>query len=311
MSSVARPRESFGARLIKNIRQRPAIYVMLLFVVAAFIIFAYVPMGGLIIAFQKYAPRLGIAGSKWVGFKWFLEFFNDMFFFRLIRNTFTINLLDILVGFPMPILLAVMMNALRSRRAKATLQTMMYLPYFISMIVICGIISDFCARDGIINDLIAAFGGQRTGLLNEPAAFQPIYVLSNLWQMAGWNSIIYMAAMSAIDASLYDAAYVDGCGKLRQMWHVTLPGILPTIIIMLILRIGNMFTVGYEKIILLYNPMTYETVDVISSYVYRRGIEESNFSYATAIGLFNSVLNCVFLFAANALSRRATEQSLW
>mgnify|MGYP004460814323 CR=1 FL=1 len=311
MSSVARPRESFGARLIKNIRQRPAIYVMLLFVVAAFIIFAYVPMGGLIIAFQKYAPRLGIAGSKWVGFKWFLEFFNDMFFFRLIRNTFTINLLDILVGFPMPILLAVMMNALRSRRAKATLQTMMYLPYFISMIVICGIISDFCARDGIINDLIAAFGGQRTGLLNEPAAFQPIYVLSNLWQMAGWNSIIYMAAMSAIDASLYDAAYVDGCGKLRQMWHVTLPGILPTIIIMLILRIGNMFTVGYEKIILLYNPMTYETADVISSYVYRRGIEESNFSYATAIGLFNSVLNCVFLFAANALSRRATEQSLW
>ena len=311
MSSVARPRESFGARLIKNIRQRPAIYVMLLFVVAAFIIFAYVPMGGLIIAFQKYAPRLGIAGSKWVGFKWFLEFFNDMFFFRLIRNTFTINLLDILVGFPMPILLAVMMNALRSRGAKATLQTMMYLPYFISMIVICGIISDFCARDGIINDLIAAFGGQRTGLLNEPAAFQPIYVLSNLWQMAGWNSIIYMAAMSAIDASLYDAAYVDGCGKLRQMWHVTLPGILPTIIIMLILRIGNMFTVGYEKIILLYNPMTYETADVISSYVYRRGIEESNFSYATAIGLFNSVLNCVFLFAANALSRRATEQSLW
>ena len=311
MSSVARPRESFGARLIKNIRQRPAIYVMLLFVVAAFIIFAYVPMGGLIIAFQKYAPRLGIAGSKWVGFKWFLEFFNDMFFFRLIRNTFTINLLDILVGCPMPILLAVMMNALRSRRAKATLQTMMYLPYFISMIVICGIISDFCARDGIINDLIAAFGGQRTGLLNEPAAFQPIYVLSNLWQMAGWNSIIYMAAMSAIDASLYDAAYVDGCGKLRQMWHVTLPGILPTIIIMLILRIGNMFTVGYEKIILLYNPMTYETADVISSYVYRRGIEESNFSYATAIGLFNSVLNCVFLFAANALSRRATEQSLW
>ena len=311
MSSVVRPRESFGARLIKNIRQRPAIYVMLLFVVAAFIIFAYVPMGGLVIAFQKYAPRLGIAGSKWVGFKWFLEFFNDMFFFRLIRNTFTINLLDILVGFPMPILLAVMMNALRSRRAKATLQTMMYLPYFISMIVICGIISDFCARDGIINDLIAAFGGQRTGLLNEPAAFQPIYVLSNLWQMAGWNSIIYMAAMSAIDASLYDAAYVDGCGKLRQMWHVTLPGILPTIIIMLILRIGNMFTVGYEKIILLYNPMTYETADVISSYVYRRGIEESNFSYATAIGLFNSVLNCVFLFAANALSRRATEQSLW
>lgn len=166
MSSVARPRESFGARLIKNIRQRPAIYVMLLFVVAAFIIFAYVPMGGLIIAFQKYAPRLGIAGSKWVGFKWFLEFFNDMFFFRLIRNTFTINLLDILVGFPMPILLAVMMNALRSRRAKATLQTMMYLPYFISMIVICGIISDFCARDGIINDLIAAFGGQRMGLLD-------------------------------------------------------------------------------------------------------------------------------------------------
>lgn len=311
MPSIVKSRAPFCMRLWKNICQRPAIYVMLLFLLVAFIIFAYIPMGGLVIAFQKYAPRLGIAHSKWVGFKWFREFFNDMFFFRLLRNTFTINLLDILIGFPMPILLAIMMNQLQSRHAKATLQTMMYLPYFISMIVICGIISDFCARDGVINDLIAAFGGQRTGLLNEPAAFQPIYVLSNLWQMAGWNSIIYMAAMSSIDAALYDAAYVDGCGKLRQMWHVTLPGILPTIIIMLILRIGNMFTVGYEKIILLYNPMTYETADVISSYVYRRGIEESNFSYATAIGLFNSVLNCIFLFAANALSRHATEQSLW
>lgn len=311
MVQVGNAKSSFLKRLGRNIQKHPQIYLMLLPVVIAFIVFAYMPMGGLVIAFQNYSPRMGILGSKWVGFKWFEDFFHDMFFFRLLRNTFTINLLDILIGFPAPILLALMLNSLRSRAAKATLQTMMYLPYFISMMVICGIITEFVSRDGIVNDLIELMGGKRSGLLNNPAAFQPIYVLSNLWQLAGWNSIIYMAAMSAIDASLYDAAYVDGCGRLRQVWHVTLPGIMPTIVIMLILRIGNILTVGYEKIILLYNPMTYETADVISSYVYRRGIEEANYSYATAVGLFNSVLNCLFLFAANTFSRKATEQSLW
>ncbi len=307
MQTKSSPKGGLGANIVRHWQ----IYLMLLPVVAAYILFAYVPMGGLVISFQNYAPRLGILGSKWVGLKYFIDFFHDMFFGRLIRNTLMINVLDILVCFPAPILIALMLNELRSRRARATLQTMMYLPYFISMIVICGIIVEFCDRDGVINDLIAALGGERRGLLSDPSAFQPIYVLSNLWQTAGWNSIIYMAAMSAIDTSLYDAAYVDGCGAMGRMWHVTLPGILPTIIIMLILRIGSIMTVGYEKIILLYNPMTYETADVISSYVYRRGIMEANYSYATAVGMFNSVLNCLFLLGANYLSRKTVEESLW
>lgn len=287
------------------------IYLMLLPVVAAYIIFAYMPMGGLVIAFKNFAPRLGFFRSKWVGFKYFIDFFNDMYFWRLMRNTFLLNVYDIIIGFPAPIVIAILLNEVRSRKARATYQTMMYLPYFISMVVLCGIIRDFADRDGVINDLIVLFGGERISMMMEPVLFKPIFVLTNMWQYAGWNSIIYMAAMSSISTELYDAAYVDGCNRFAQTIHVTIPGILPTIVIMFILRIGNIMTVGFEKVILLYNPMTMETADVISSYVYRRGIMENNFSYATAVGMFNSVLNCVFLFAANYLSRKFTEQSLW
>lgn len=304
-------KEGYFPRLGRNIREHWQIYLMLLPVVAAYIIFAYFPMGGLVIAFQNFAPRLGIAGSKWVGLKYFQNFFNDMFFFRLMRNTFMLNVYDIIVGFPAPIVIALLLNEVRSRKVRATYQTMMYLPYFISMVVICGIIVEFCDRDGVINDIIEVFGIERSGLLMKPQLFKPIFVLTNMWQYAGWNSIIYMAAMSSIDTELYDAAFVDGCGRFRQTLHVTIPGIVPTIIIMLILRIGNIMTVGFEKVILLYNSLTYETADVISSYVYRRGIMEANFSYATAVGMFNSVLNCLFLFAANFVSRKVTEQSLF
>lgn len=305
------PRKSWFSRLLGNMREHWQLYVMLLPVVAAYVIFAYLPMDGLVIAFQNFAPRLGIWGSKWVGLKYFKDFFNDIYFTRLMRNTFMLNVYDIIVGFPAPIILAILLNELRSRKARATFQTMMYLPYFISMVVLCGIIREFCDRDGVINDIVAAMGGERSSLLMNPMLFKPIFILTNMWQYAGWNSIIYMAAMGSIDTSLYDAAWVDGCGRLRQVWHVTLPGILPTIVIMFILRVGNIMTVGFEKVILLYNSMTMETADVISSYVYRRGIMEANFSYATAVGMFNAVLNCVFLFAANYLSRKATDQSLW
>lgn len=305
------PEKPWFSRLLRNMREHWQLYLMLLPVVAAYVIFAYLPMGGLIIAFQNFAPRLGIWGSKWVGLKYFRDFFNDVYFFRLMRNTFMLNVYDIIVGFPAPIILAILLNELRSRRVRATFQTMMYLPYFISMVVLCGIIREFCDRDGVINDIIAAMGGQRSSLLMNPKLFKPIFILTNMWQYAGWNSIIYMAAMGSIDTSLYDAACVDGCGRLRQVWHVTLPGILSTIVIMFILRVGNIMTVGFEKVILLYNSMTMETADVISSYVYRRGIMEANFSYATAVGMFNAVLNCVFLFMANYLSRKATDQSLW
>lgn len=295
----------------QDFRKYRLVYLMLLPVVLYYLLFHYVPMGGIVIAFQKYVPRLGIAGSKWVGFKYFQEFFSDMYFGRLMRNTFFLNVFDILIGFPLPIILALMLNELRGRKVKTLIQTSIYMPNFVSLIVLCGLIVDFCAREGVVSDVMQFFGLQRMALLSKPEYFKTIFVVSNLWQYAGWSSIIYTAALSGINSELYDAAFVDGCGRFRRILHVTLPGLLPTIVIMLILRIGNIMTVGFEKVILLYNPLTYETADVISSYVYRRGIMEANYSYSTAVGLFNSLINFAFLFGANWLSRRLTDESLW
>jgi putative aldouronate transport system permease protein len=284
---------------------------MLIPVVLYFILFHYVPMGGIIIAFKRYVPKLGLLGSKWVEFRYFREFFQDLYFGRLMSNTFLLNVYDIIVGFPMPILLALMLNELRSRRYKTAIQTSIYMPNFVSVIVLCGIILDFCARDGAVNDILAFFGIPRSALLGNPALFKPIFIISNLWQYAGWSSIIYSAALAGINCELYDAAYVDGCNRFGRILHVTIPGLMPTVIIMLILRMGNIMTVGFEKVVLLYNPLTYESADVISSYVYRRGILEGNYSYSTAVGLFNSLINFAFLYGANWFSRRITEESLW
>lgn len=293
--------------LVKN----PWVYLMFIPVLAFYIIFCYVPMGGAIIAFKDFSPRQGIFGSDWVGLQYFKEFFNDIYFGRLMRNTFMLNVYDIIIGFPAPILIALMLNELTSRKFKNVVQTMMYMPNFISLVVLCGIVTDFCVTEGVVNDILAWFGLPATNWMMEKAAFKPIFIISNLWQYAGWSSIIYMAALSGVSQELYDAADVDGCSRFKKIIHVTLPSLMPTIVIMLILRLGNIMTVGFEKVILLYNPLTYETADVISSYVYRRGVLEANYSYATAVGLFNSVLNFGFLILANWLSRRHTEQSLW
>jgi putative aldouronate transport system permease protein len=284
---------------------------MLAPLVLYYVMFNYVPMGGIIIAFKKYVPRLGLWDSKWVGFKYFTEFFQDMYFPRLMGNTFFLNVYDIIFGFPLPIILALMLNEIHVRKFKTVVQTSIYMPYFISIIVLCGIIVDFCAREGVVNDVFEAFGIGRDALLSRPQYFKPIFIISNMWQYAGWSSIIYTASLSNINSELYDAAYVDGCGRFQRIIHVTLPGLLPTIVIMLILRIGNIMTVGFEKVILLYNALTYETADVISSYVYRRGIMEANYSFSAAVGLFNSLINFAFLYFANWLSRRLTEESLW
>lgn len=302
---------NFLRLLKKDFHQFRLVYLMLLPVIGYYIIFCYVPMGGIIIAFKNFVPHSGIFASQWVGIKYFLDFFNDMYFFRVIRNTFLLNVYDIIIGFPAPIILAIMLNELRSRKFKTIIQTSMYLPNFISVMVLCGIIVIFCQREGVINDLASLFGLQRSSLLQNPALFRSIFIISNLWQYAGWSSIIYIAAMGGINQELYDAAYVDGCGRFRRIIHVTLPGILPTIIILFILRMGNIMTVGFEKVILLYNPLTYETADVISSYVYRRGILEFNYSYGTAVGLFNSLINFAFLYATNIMSRHISSESLW
>jgi putative aldouronate transport system permease protein len=268
-------------------------------------------MYGALIAFKDYSPGRGFSGSPWIGFGHFLRYFRSPYFIRLLRNTFLISFYGLLFGFPAPIILALLLNEVRHSSFKRTIQTITYLPHFISMIVICGMIADFSLSTGLFNDIISFFGGTRFPLLQQPNLYRPIYITSDIWQGVGWGTIIYLSALSAIDPQLYEAAMIDGAGRFRQLLNVTLPSIAPTIVILLILRIGNLLSVGYEKTLLLYNPATYETADIISTYVYRVGLLEQNWSYSTAIGLFNSLVNFTLLIMANKVSRKVSETSLW
>ena len=296
---------------INDIRKNKGLYIILIPVLAFFIIFAYLPMFGLIMAFEDYTPKGGFFGSKFVGFKHFIDFFSSVYFGRLIRNTLLISVLNLIFGFPAPIIFALLLNEVGNKAFKKAIQTVSYLPYFISLVIVCGLVADFTASDGPITELIVSLGGKRMNYLGQPEYFRPIYILSDMWQGIGFSSIIYLAALSGIDQELYEAAQLDGAGKIRQLIHITLPGISTTIITLLILRMGTMFAVGYEKIILLYSTNTYETADVISSYVYRKGLQEFNYSYSAAVGLFNSIINTVLLVISNALSRKFTETSLF
>lgn len=288
-----------------------ALTLMILPVFAFYIIFHYGPMYGLQIAFRDYNPVDGVTGSPWVGFRHFISFFNNFYFGRLIRNTLLISVETLVFGFPAPIIFAILLNEIRTSWYKRTLQTLSYLPYFISTVVMCGIIVNFTRSDGVINDIVAAFGGQRKTMLQYPQYFRPVYVISGIWQSLGWNSIIYLAAISGIDMQLYEAAKIDGAGRFAQVFHVTIPSIAPTIIILFILRMGSMFSVGSDKVLLLYNSATYETADVISTYVYRRGILDGDFSFSAAVGLFNSLINFFLIIVTNKISSMVSETSLW
>lgn len=286
-------------------------YLLVLPVIVYLLVFAYKPMYGLIIAFKDYRPALGIPDSPWVGLKHFRNFFSDVFFWRLIRNTFSISGLNILFGFPAPILLALMLNEVRHTAFKRTVQTITYMPYFISLVVASSLVRTYTQSAGLVSQIVTLFGGQPENWLMSSQYFYAIYVISDIWQHIGWNSIIYLAALSSIDQEQYEAARIDGAGRFRQMFHITVPGLLPTVMILLILRMGSVLNVGYEKILLLYSEAIYEVADVISTYVYRRGILNAAYSFSTAVGLFNSVVNVCFLVAANAISRRSTESSLF
>lgn len=303
--------KSFGLRVAQDFRRNYGLYLMVLPVIIYFILFKYAPMYGASIAFKNYSPGLGIIASKWTGFDHFIRFFNSITFWRVLKNTFLLSLYSLVWGFPAPIILALGLNELRGKYFKSGVQTITYLPHFISLVVIIGLLKDFCLTDGLINDFIVLFGGERIPLLQKPEFFRTLYISSSVWQEIGWGSIIYLAALSGIDEQLYEAAMIDGAGRWKQTWHVTLPGISSTIVILLILRIGKLLSVGFEKIILMYNPATYEVADVISTYVYRAGLQEFGWSYSTAIGLFNSVLNFTLLVAANRISRKFSESSLW
>jgi len=308
-------RESRGAAWRRMVavdwRRNWPLYLLILPVIIFYLVWCYGPMYGIIISFNDFSPRKGILGSNFVGLKWFEEFFSSPFAMRVIRNTISINFWNLVWGFPLPIILALLLNEVRVRWFKRTVQTITYMPYFISLVVICGILRDFTASDGVFGEFTKFFGGTPVNMLGDPKLFQTIYVASEVWQRIGWDSIIFLSALSAISPELYEAATIDGAGKLKQVFHVTIPGIMPTIAILLVLRIGSMMSLGFEKIILLYNGLTYETADVISSYVYRKGIVEANFSFATAVGLFNSVINFALVVFANRISRKLSETSLW
>lgn len=310
-SMKTKERESFWIQVKKDWKRNRSLYLMVLPVILFYILFHYKPMYGALIAFQDYNPRLGFSGSEWVGFDQFNRFFTSPYFGRLVKNTLLLSVYGIIFGFPAPIILALLLNELRARRFKKTVQTITYLPHFISLVVVTGIIKDFTQSTGLINDIIVMFGGERSSLIQNPALYRTIYIVSDIWQGIGWGSIIYLSALSGVDQQLYEAASIDGAGRWKQLIHVTLPGIAPTIVIMLIMRMGQLLGTGYEKTILLYNEATYETADVIASYIYRVGILERNWSYSTAIGLFNSVINLALLIVTNKISKRVSETSLW
>lgn len=301
----------FSYRIKKDWGRNRSLYLIVIPVLLFYILFHYKPMYGAIIAFKEYTPALGVSKSPWVGFDNFTRFFHSVYFVRLIKNTILLSVYNLALGFPAPIILALLLNEIKNKKFKSLTQTVTYLPHFISLIVVTGMLTDFSMTTGLFNDFIELLGGGRSPLLQDPKLYRSIYVASSIWQEVGWGSIIYLSALSGVDSQLYEAASIDGAGKWKQLIHVTLPAIAPTIIIMFILKMGSLMNMGYEKTILLYNPSTYETADIISSYIYRIGLLEQDWSYSTAIGLFNSVINFGLLLFTNKMSKRCSETSLW
>lgn len=306
-------KKPLSLRLKRDFKRYKYVYLMLIPVLAYFILFKYKPMTNMIIAFQDFNIRKGISGSKFVGFANFVKFFQLKDCWRMIRNTLMLSFYSILFAFPAPILFALMINEVKNMAGKRIMQTVSYMPHFISLVVVCGIIRNFCASNGIFNQLIGFFDSswESKNLLGVSGYYRTIHIGSSIWQSMGWDSIIYLATLSTIDPQLYEAAHIDGASKLQRIWHVTLPGLVPIIIVRLIMRLGNIVSVDFEKILLLYNGMTYETADVISTYMYRYGLLNGKYSMGAAIGLFNAIISITILVSVNTFFRRVTEESLW
>ena len=299
-------------QIASRVKRYKYLYLLFLPVIVWYILFRYVPMYGIIIAFKNYNVFRGIGDSPWVGFLYFKQFFESMFFWRLLRNTFLISFYGLCFGFPAPIILALLFNELKNGLFKRAAQTISYLPHFISTVVIVSMFVEFLSPSrGLFNNIIASFGGERIYFLGDQRYFRAIYTIMNIWRGIGWGTIIYLAALTGINPELYEAAIIDGCNRFKQTLYVTLPGIANTIIIMLIFRIGELLAVGSESIILMYNPAIYETSDVISTYVYRRGLVEAQYSFAAAVGLFDAIIGLILIGTANALAKRYSETSLW
>ena len=296
----------FSRRLADDLKRNKELYLLVLPILAFYIIFQYGPMYGALIAFQNFRPALGIAESEWVGFMHFRDFFSSIFFQRVVFNTIRISLFRLLFEFPAPIILALLINEVKHRYFARTVQTITYMPFFISIIVVAGMIRTFVNSDGVVTQFFTIFGVPNVNLLNQTRYWIQILIVSDIWQSIGFGSIVYLAALQGIDQEQYEAAAIDGAGRWKQTIHVTIPGILQTIVILLILRMGTMLTVGAEKILLLDSPIVYSVSDVIGTFVFRRGLVDFQFSFATAVGLFNSVINIMFLLTANFISRKVS-----
>jgi putative aldouronate transport system permease protein len=287
------------------------VYILLLPVIAYYLVFHYAPIYGITIAFKDFSPLKGILGSPWIGFKNFIDFFNSYYFWTLFRNTFILSLLSLVWGFPAPIILALLLNEVKVSPLKKAAQTITYLPHFVSVVVIAGLILDFLSKNGLINNIVVLLGGERYQYMGDENWFRTIFVASNIWQHTGWGSIIYLAALSGVDMQLYEASYVDGAKRWTQLIYITLPSIAPTIITLLILNLGRIMNLSFEMVLLLQNPLNIGTSNVIATFVYERGLLQNDFSYSSAIGLFNNIINFILLVTVNRISRKLTETSLW
>lgn len=301
----------FWTRVKRDFKRNWTAYVFAIPVIAYYLIFHYKPMVGVVIAFKDFRPAIGIWESEWVGLQHFKDYISSYYFWRLIRNTLRISVTNLIVSFPAPIIFALLVNEVRNDKFKKTIQTISYLPHFVSMVVICGLVKLFVGQGGLITQFFMLFGRPDEPMLADPNLYVPIHVLSGVWAGIGWGSILYLSALSGINEELYEAAEIDGANRWKQTIHVTLPGISTTIITKLLLDAGHILSVGYEKIILLYNEKIYETADVISSFTYRRGLLDFQWSFSTAVGLFNSVINFILINVFNKISKKVTEVGLW
>lgn len=299
------------ARWRKSIWKNWELYVLLSPVILYFIVFHYVPLYGLQIAFKDFIASKGIIGSPWVGFKHFERFFDSYYFWRLIKNTIGIGVFTLVVSFPVPIILALLLNEVKSLRYKKFVQTVIYAPHFLSTVVVVGMLLLFLKTDGLINQIIRLFGGTPIDFISEPAWFKSLYVFSDVWQTMGWSSIIYIAALAAVDPAQHEAAMIDGASRLQRIFHINIPAIMPTIVILFILNAGSVMAVGFEKVYLMQNDLNMSASDVISTFVYRSGILEAQYSFSAAVGLFNSIINFIMLIMVNQIAKKVNETSLW
>lgn len=305
-------KERLWIRLKKDIKINYLLYLMVLPGLLFYIIFCYVPMPGVLMAFEDYQARSGIFGSPWVGLKHFTRFFNSYYFWVLIRNTLRISIYNLVVGFPIPIIFALMLNYLKHKRLKKTVQMVSYAPHFVSAVVICGMITMFFNKDtGIVNQVLERFGGEATNFLAKPELFDDIYVWSGIWQEMGWSAIIYVAALAGVDPELHEAAIMDGATKVQRMIHIDIPSIKSTIIMLLILQFGSVMSVGFEKAYFLTNSMNKSAANIISTYVYEVGLIDRDFGFSTAVGLFNSLINMILLITVNKISRKVADEGLF